>query len=76
MAFSFFEGAVFLSCIRALDKGEYLVIIRDIVLLILHKNVCCDSSSELSQQDGTDEGSQHIALMRNRKNYHQILPLI
>ena len=41
--------------------------IRDNFLLILHKNVCCDLSSELSQQDGSDEGSQHMILMRNKK---------
>ena len=44
---------------RALDKREYLVIIRDKYLLILHKNICCDSSSEPSRRDSSDEGSQH-----------------
>ena len=33
---------------RALDKREYLVIIRDNFSFILHKNVCCDPSSEPS----------------------------
>ena len=29
--------------IRALDKSSYLMIIREIFLLILHKNICCTS---------------------------------
>ena len=45
-------------------------------LLILHKTLCCDPSSEPSCQDGSDEGSQQMVLMRIKKNYHQILPLI
>ena len=57
---------------RALDKREYLMIIKDI-LLILHKNICCDPSSEPSQQDGSDEGSQHMVLMRNNKKYLTII---
>ena len=44
------------------------MIIRDIFLLILLKNICCDTSSERS-----DEGSQHMVSMRIKKNYHQIL---
>ena len=35
------------------------------VLLILHKNIHCDPSSELSQQDDSDEGSQHMVSMRH-----------
>ena len=44
--------------IRALDKREYLVIIRDnfCYRVILHKNICCDPSSELSRRDSSDEG--------------------
>ena len=45
---------------RALDKREYFLIIRDILLLILHKNICCDPSSDPSRHDGSDEGSQHM----------------
>ena len=45
-------------------------------LLILHKDLCCDPSSEPSQRDGSDEASQHKVSMRNKKNYDQILPLI
>ena len=37
---------------RALDKSESLVIIRDNVLLIRHKTICFDPSSEPSQRDG------------------------
>ena len=45
-------------------------------MLILHKTICCDPSSEPSGQDGSDEGSQHMVSMRNKKNYYQILTLI
>ena len=51
-------------------------------MLILHKNIRCDPSSEPSRpsepsnQDGSDEGLHHMVLMRNKKNNHQILPLI
>ena len=51
------------------------MIIRDKFLILL-KNICCDPSSELSRRDGSDKGSQHIVSMRNKKTYHQILPLI
>ena len=43
------------------------MIIRD-NLLVLHRNICCDPSSEPSHRDGLDEGSQHIVSMRNKKN--------
>ena len=33
-------------------------------LMLLLKNICCDPSSELSRQEGSDEGSHHMALMR------------
>ena len=51
------------------------MIIRDNFCYFCIKT-CCDPSSEPSQQDGSDEGSQHMVLMRNKKNYPQILPLI
>ena len=51
------------------------MIIGDNFLLILLKNICCDPSSEPSQLDSSDEGSQHMVLMRNKENYHQIQPL-
>ena len=56
------------TVVRTLDKSEFL--------LILHKNISCDPSSELSHRDGSDEGSHHIISMRNKKNNNQILPLI
>ena len=37
-------------------------------LLILHQSICCDPASEPSRQDGSDEGSQHMVSMRNKKN--------
>ena len=40
---------------------------------MLHKNICCNPSSEPSHQDGSDEGSHHMVSMRNKKNCHQIL---
>ena len=57
-----------------LYKRKHSVIIRD-NLLILHKNICCDPSSELSRRDDSDEGSHHMVSMRNKKNYYRILPL-
>ena len=52
-----------------------------IFFLISHKkNICCDPSSDLSLQDSSDEGSQHMFLCTELTviipNYHQILPLI
>ena len=52
------------------------MIIRDYFLLILHKNICCDPSSEPSRREGSEEGSQYMVWMRNKKNYYQILALI
>ena len=42
-------------------------------MLILHKNICCDPSSEPSHRDGSDEGSQHIVSIRNKKNYPSVI---
>ena len=39
----------------------------------LHRKIYCDPSSEPSQQDGSDEGSQHILSIRNKKNYPSII---
>ena len=39
----------------------------------MHKNICCDPSSELSRRDGSDEGSQHMVSMKNKKNYPSII---
>ena len=32
--------------------------------------------AETVQMNVSDEGSQHMVTMRNKKNYHQVLPLI
>ena len=47
-------------------------------MLILHKNISWDPSSELSRGDGSDEGSQHMVSMRSKKNCPSIIntPLI
>ena len=50
------------------------MIIRDNFLLIPYKQYAV--TPHLNRQDGSDEGSQHMVLMRNKKNYHQILPPI
>ena len=42
--------------------------IRDNFGRFLHKNTCCDTSSEPSRRDGSDEGSHHMVSMRNKKN--------
>ena len=47
------------------DRREYLVIIR-IFLSVIHINICCDPSSELSQKDSSDEGSKHM-VSKNEK---------
>ena len=44
-----------------------------ITFAILHKNICCDPSSEPSPRDGSDEGSQHMVSTRNKKNYPLII---
>ena len=48
-------------------------------LFLFFIDTCCDPSSELSRQDGSDEGSQHMfyaELIKSIPNYHQILRLI
>ena len=49
------------------------MIIRDNFLSILHKNIRYDRSSEPSQRDGSDEGSQPMVSVRNKKNYPSII---
>ena len=44
------------------------MIIRD-NFLILVKIICCDPSSVPSCRDGSDEGSQHMVSLRNKKYY-------
>ena len=65
------------SIVRAVDKREYLVIIRDNFCQFCTKNlpVCCDPSSESSHRDGSDEASQHnMVSMRNL--YKKLIPQI
>ena len=48
-----------------------------IIFLISHQNHCCDPSSEPSQKDSSDAGSQHMFIYRINKiipNYHQNTP--
>ena len=52
------------------------MIIWDNFCLFCMKTLCCELSSELSQGDGSEEGSQHTVSMRNKENYLQILPFI
>ena len=62
---------------KALDKKEYLMIIEGQCFLYLIETICCDPSSEISHQDGSHEGLQHIFYAELTKvipNYHQILP--
>ena len=64
---------MYLNKHRTLDKREYLMII----FLNSHRNhmtICCGPSFELSRQDGSDEGSQHMFLCRINKNYPYLSP--
>ena len=45
------------------------MIISGKFFLFLIKTVYCDPSSELSRQDDSDTGSQHMVLCRINKNY-------
>ena len=58
-------------CNIVLDKKEYFMIITDIFLFF--SALCCGPSSEPSPLDGSDEGSQHMVSMRNKKNYLSII---
>ena len=39
----------------------------DDIFHVSHRNLCCDSSSELSHQDSSDEGSQHVFVQNKQK---------
>ena len=43
--------------------------IRDNLGIFLHKNIFCDLSLELSCQDGSNKGSQHMFSLRNKKHH-------
>ena len=64
---------------RALDKREFLVIIKDNFCYFCIKTyVVTPHLKRLNETHGLDEGSQHMVLMRNKKkfpNYHEI-PLL
>ena len=51
---------------RAVDKRECLVIIRDNFCLFCINTYVETPSSESSQCDGSDEGSDHMFLMRRK----------
>ena len=36
--------------------------------MLLSLNICCDPSLEPSHRDGSNEGPQHMFLLRNKKN--------
>ena len=40
----------------------------DIFFLLLNENICCDPSLELSQRDGSIDGSQNMFFRRNMNN--------
>ena len=72
---------------RALDKREYLVIIRDNFCLFCtkfyvvtpHLNRLYETVQIRGHRDGSDEGSQHMISMRNKKNFLSVIintPLI
>ena len=48
-------------------------------LVLLHKNIFCDPSLELSYRDSSNVGSQHMFSLRNKKiifQFSSVLPLI
>ena len=42
---------------------------RDNYTIFVPKNISCDPSLEPSHPDGSNEGSQHMFSLRNKKNY-------
>ena len=44
------------------------------IFLFLIKNICCDPSLELSHQDSSNDGSQHMFERSNIENYPLIIP--
>ena len=42
---------------------------------VLHKNISCDPTSE-SSRDGSDEGSQHMVSVGNKKNSLNYLQIV
>ena len=42
---------------------------RDNLGKFFHKSIFCDPSLEPSHRDGSNDGSQHMFSLRNKKNY-------
>ena len=69
---------LFIQYGKALDKRGYLMILEGYFFLFFIETLCCDSSSEPSRRDGSDEGSQlcfYAELTKGIPYYHQILTL-
>ena len=49
------------------------MIIEGYFFLFLMKTIRCDSSSDPSRRDGSDEGSHHMFLCRIKKSYSKLL---
>ena len=58
-----------LLCHSAPDKTVAKGIVKGYLATFLHKIIFCDQSLEPSHQDGSNEGSQHMFRLRNKKNY-------
>ena len=66
-------------CAVASDTGSTVSVLqikrgnRDSFGILIHfffiKNIFCDPSFELSHRDGSNERSQHMFSLRNKKNY-------
>ena len=59
--------------IRALDKKEYLVIIKDYFCQFCMKAYVVTPHLNCFEQDSSVEGSQHTVSIRNKKNYPSII---
>ena len=55
--------------IRRGNRNKFGIIIH----IFFHKNIFCGPSLELSHQEGSNEGSQHTFLLRNKKTYFRII---
>ena len=44
-------------------------IMEGLLFIFLQKNIFCDPSLEPSPKDGSNEESQHMFSLRNKKNY-------
>ena len=52
--------------------------IKEQLTIFLHKNICCDPSLEPSYRDGSNEGSQHMFSLKNKKIIFELssIPLL